>query len=188
MVRYFSKFIPLLACLTLLLALSCNTHTEPTAPVMYQTGDVIENPDFIRVPPPRDPAIQTQLSGTTSYTVSARDGGTIVHGRVRLDFPPRALRKDTEIQVAMDCGDDDDCELFIFDLGPDGLDFRHPVTLTLDLVDTEAEDDAGNMVIAWFNEEMQHWEVIEMLAPPDDDHIRGHLYHFSKYSGVGGYR
>ncbi len=172
------KAFALLACLALLLAsIGCNPGT-PTAPSSAPVN-VVESPNFIRILSTSSKGVQDlSLSATVaSKMITAENGGVISNGRVTLVFPPNALDEDTEITVEMDT----DGTLGV-ELKPHGIQFSHPVIMTMDLVGTTAEGRGGTSAILWFNETQEWWEVIHKVQSHNNE-IVTKLNHFSKYKG-----
>jgi hypothetical protein len=109
--------------------------------------------------------------------ITAENGGVISNGRVTLVFPPNALDEDTEITIEMDT----DGTLGV-ELKPHGIQFSHPVIMTMDLVSTTAEGRGGTSAILWFNDMQEWWEVIDKVQSHNNE-IKTKLNHFSKYKG-----
>ena len=109
------------------------------------------------------------------------NGGKLSNGVVTLDFPRGALNLDAHISIEMS-----PTGLMVFELGPHGLRFNKPVVIELDLKDTSHEGKAHEVDIMWWDPRNKQWHTIEQLRDKDEDTPRAVLWHFSKYSGVGG--
>jgi len=166
----------LLACSTLLVAsLGCSNPGTVTAP--DSTPIVVASPNFVHIlsTSKGDPSLAT--SASASATVSAEFGGIVSNDRVTLEFPPGALSQDTQITIDMH----DDGTLGV-DLSPHGIQFNKPVTMSMDLNGTTAEDMADDTSTLWWNEDLEQYERMEK-APSASNENRCYLEHFSKYKG-----
>lgn len=173
-----SKAFALLACSVLLVAsIGCSPGT-PIAP-SSTPHYVIESPNFIRILSASNGAQNMSFTvPTVSKVVSADQGGTITNGRVTLVFSPHALEADTEITIEML----NDGTLGV-ELGPHGIQFKHPVTMTMDLGGTTAEDCSSNCTTYWYNENQDWWEIVEKGNSGNPNELSASLEHFSKFRG-----
>lgn len=175
------KAFALLACSTLLVASIGCSPGSPTAPSSVPLN-AVESPNFIRILSTSSKGVQEMslTADVATKMISARDGGVISNGRVTLEFPPHALDKDTQITIEMDT----DGTLGV-ELKPHGIQFAHPVVMTMDLAGTTAEGRGGTSVTLWFNETLEWWVVIEKIQSHNNV-IKSKLNHFSKYKGTMG--
>lgn len=109
------------------------------------------------------------------------DGGRISNGIVTLIFPEGALRDEVDISISMDPSG-----LLIFDCAPHGIQFRAPVKVELNLAGTNYEGKASEVDIMWWDARNQEWVRIHQVGDKGSNTARAVLWHFSKYSGVGG--
>jgi len=172
----------LLACSTLLIAsMGCESVTAPEVP---QDFDTVGSPNFVRILSTSSHGGHEPMmaSGPMSQMVSAADGGTVTNGRFTLEIPAGALSNDTEITMEMLQGGTLGVEL-----GPHGLTFNTPVTLSMDLHGTTGQGMAATVVTYYDNESSGQHEPMPMAAPADENTTRAMLSHFSRYrDGVGG--
>jgi hypothetical protein len=142
------------------------------------------SPNFVRILSTSDKSVDQLhlVSGTTSKVISAESGGVITNGRITLEFPPFALGEDTEITIAMLS----DGTLGA-DLGPHGIQFNKPVTMTMDLQDTNAEGNSDSVDTFWWNSDEDWYEKMPKVTSRTPNKISATLEHFSRYKGgVGG--
>ena len=174
------KALALLACSALLMtSLGCNPGNV-TAP--QSTAEVVTNPNFIRILSTSKGVTDLSRTSGASKVISAERGGTLTQGRVTLEFPAHAVDFDTEITIEL-TGDG----TLGVELGPHGIQFNRPVTMTLDLEGTSAEGNASASSTLWYNEELDRWERVRAADGSDENRLRSELDHFSKYNGgVGG--
>jgi len=69
------------------------------------------------------------------------------------------------------------------ELGPHGIQFNRPVTMTMDLRGTSAEGQASAATTLWWNEEQGWFEMIDKIDSTDPSSLSSELEHFSKYHG-----
>jgi hypothetical protein len=122
------------------------------------------------------------VSGTTSKVISAENGGVITSGRFTLEFPPFALSEDTEITIDML----NDGTLGA-ELGPHGIQFNRPVTMTMELQDTSAEGNSESVDTLWWNSVENWYETMPKVDSETPNKLSATLNHFSHYkAAVGG--
>ena len=110
-----------------------------------------------------------------STLISAETGGTINLGRYSLTFPPGALTEDTEITIRQSTS-----STMTLELGPHGLQFQKPVTLSANVGGMKLDPTASVVGVAWFNENTAVWEHISEM-PAGTTEISAELWHFSDY-------
>ena len=174
-----SNALALLACSALLVAsIGCSpgTPTDPSS----TPQNVVVSPNFVRILSTSDKSgDQLHLvSGLTSKVISAENGGVISNGRVTLEFPPFALSKDTEITIEML----NDGTLGA-ELGPHGIQFNRPVTMTMDLEGTNAEGNSDAVDTFWWNSDDNWYEKVPKVDSGTPNATSATLQHFSKYKG-----
>ena len=178
-----SRAFALLACSVLLVAsIGCSpgTPTDPSS----TPQNVVVSPNFVRILSTSDKSVDQLhfVSGLTSKMISAETGGVITNGRVTLEFPPYALSEDTEITIEML----NDGTLGA-DLGPHGIQFNRPVTMTMELQNTSAEGNADVVETFWWNSDENWYEKMPKVDSGTSSTLSATLEHFSRYkAGVGG--
>jgi hypothetical protein len=145
-------------------------NAEPT---LYGISSTPDNPDL---------AVYRIEGKSRGYLVSADKGGVVGNGRVSLEIPAGALDEDTYISMEMV-----DKSNLVVEFGPEGLVFNKPVTMTMKLTGTVAENRAATTRIKWYNPENGKWDEIPNLPVASPDKVGALLEHFSKYGAdVGG--
>ena len=110
--------------------------------------------------------------------VSADLGGRLLLYDVQLYFPPRALSSDTLIFVNIP-----DLSVFANHFGTDGLAFNVPVQVVMSYRDADLSGvDESSIKMAWFNEEIGKWDIIDCSLNQDDKTVTAYVEHFSAYA------
>jgi hypothetical protein len=115
------------------------------------------------------------LSGESYRTrhVSAAKGGSVKFSRYELKIPAGALAQDTYITVR-----DPGNGYLMCDLGPEGLHFRTPITLEVDLKGTGVT--GSEWSIFWWNPASNLWE--DQHGVCSGEKVVAQLSHFSLYA------
>lgn len=172
-----SKAFAMLASAILLIAsIGCDPGTL-TAP-SSAPDNVVDSPNFITVLSTSKGVSDLSLAPAVSTVVSAEEGGRVVCGPFKLEFPPKALDEDTEITMSVI----DDGTLSV-ELGPHGIRFNAPVVLSMDLEGTSAEGMADQALTLWYDEEDGIYLLMPKLPSDDKNTLKSQLEHFSKYAG-----
>ena len=172
-----SKAFAMLASAILLIAsIGCDPGTL-TAP-SSAPDNVVTSPNFITILSTPKGAPELSLTPSTSRVVSAEEGGRVVCGPFKLEFPPKALDEDTEITMSVI----DDGTLSV-ELGPHGIQFNAPVILSMSLEGTSAEGMADQSATLWYDEEDGIYVMMPKLSSEDKNTLKSQLEHFSKYAG-----
>lgn len=138
---------------------------------------------------PVDPG-QTGSTATTSTDAYAEafirsdTGGTLTLGNNRIYFPPRSLREDTLVSIVREGGNT------VFDLAPDGIEFKRPVLLTLEMAPVGGfgvRRPFSFPAIYYFNEVTSEWENIGGVPDYSERVISTTIEHFSRYGTVSPY-
>jgi len=201
-IDYKNTFALLTALALLLAMLGCSSDSDLTA-----ISDADVSTDVSIAPPPgaikilpgknADPRIQmgewdysgddnfyeekfVELEEAVVEEISVR-GGKITNGIVTLIFPEGALTRDVDITLQMDPSG-----LLIFECGPHGLQFNAPVKIELNLEGTNYENMAKQVDVKWWDSANKKWVKIRQIRDKNNNTPRAVLWHFSKYSGVGG--
>jgi hypothetical protein len=100
------------------------------------------------------------------------DGGFLQMGSYSLEIPANAVSQRTFIEMEQISAGD-----WPVELSPHGIQFKVPVTLSMNASDQEGVESLG---IHWWNPESQLWE----RQPSDVENgvVSAHLTHFSRYS------
>lgn len=157
----------------MLAALGCGTYS-PVAPsndALLMPG--AENPDFAVLLSASKGSDEVLRSAVASCVISAKDGGVVGNGYFSLYFPPGALEEDTEISIEMP-----EFPSAVVRLSPHGIQFKVPVTLSLDLAMVDPAS-VVNHDIVWLNEMSGLWESIGCSI--EDGFVKSKLEHFSDY-------
>lgn len=164
-------FLTSLALGSALILTGCGLESSATAP---ETGGVTGQ--FIRIPEAEHGRLVSNRSlpaPIAEQLISADQGGTMTLGRVTLSFPPGALTEDTVISMALSGPDGTQMELL-----PHGIQFQHPVTLSVDL--TNLVSPTSQWVgVAWWNDQHSRWD--EISRHPASNTASALLWHFSQY-------
>jgi hypothetical protein len=173
------RFLTVSTFLSVLAAMGCGTYS-PVSPSQDDTPGV-ENPVFVRVLTTSMGSsgremIQTS-STSVSMVVSAETGGTVSNGYFSLYFPPGALDEDTEITIDMPRYPE-----AVVELGPHGIEFNKPVTLSLpyNVVDSSAD----SYRVVWYDENNGVWSEVGGIST--DGTVNAYLEHFSQYGALAG--
>ncbi len=108
------------------------------------------------------PGESPDLGAATEAMITAADGGEVAlaEAGVKLSIPAGALAEDTMIsaEVVSRSGLPDAAMLAgnVVEFGPDGLTFEQPVTLELEVGDTNIPENAV-VSIAWYDDEADAW-------------------------------
>lgn len=104
-------------------------------------------------------------------------GGTVSLLEMTLQVPPMSLNKNTNITVEMP-----DPELYLYDFGPDGLQFNVPATITIsyDNADLSGRNES-NIRLAWWDENSQKWVDMPCTVDYSANTVTGTIEHFSSY-------
>jgi len=174
----------LVVALTFVLGCSSDNIMGPAAVATPGDGGSEGGGYFNIVPDPEGEfrlEIPVANSGkATSALVSAEKGGVVSLGRFTLEFPPGALPADTEIEISVT-----DPTLVMCELGPHGLHFNKPVTLTVDYGGTPAEQlesSSETLGVYWYNEDAGRWQIVGRNIDVDRNLSRAQLEHFSDYA------
>jgi len=170
-------FAMLASAILLFASIGCDPGTL-TAP-SSAPDNVVDSPNFITLLSTSKGALDPAMTPSASSVVSADEGGRVVCGPFRLDFPAGALDEDTEITMNVI----DDGTLGI-ELGPHGIQFNVPVTLSMNLEGTSAEGMASQSSTLWFDEDDGIYIMMPKIPSQDDNILKAQLEHFSKYNGV----
>ena len=152
----------LVVALTFVLGCSSDSIMGPAAVSTPGDGGSEEGGYFNLVPDPQG-RFGLEIPGakagkSTSALVSAENGGVVSLGRFTLEFPPGALAADTEIEISVT-----DPTLVMCELGPHGLHFNKPVTLTINYGGTPAEElesSSQTLGVYWYNETTGCWQLV----------------------------
>lgn len=123
-----------------------------------------------------------EVGEQASKTITASDGGVLEteSGSATLDIPADALAEDTELVVnTLDTADQPDAEnlgSYVFDFGPDGLEFESPVTLSLKLASDVPEGKTAHIATL----EDGKWKNISS-SQIKDGKVSASITHFSLY-------
>ena len=172
-----SKAFAMLASAILLFAsIGCDPGTL-TAP-SSAPDNVVDSPNFITVLSTPKGDSDLSMTPSAASVVSADEGGRLVCGPFKLDFPAGALDEDTEITMEIF----DNGTLGI-ELGPHGIQFNVPVTLSMNLEGTSAEGMASQSSTLWFDETNGIYIMMPKIPSQDENTLKAQLEHFSKYNG-----
>lgn len=174
-IRVSTNALALLACSALLLA-SFGCSSDGILAPKLESADAGGTPNFVRILSTSGDVVFDMSAEPVSTVISAANGGTLSNGRVTLEFPANALSEDTEISIDML----NDGTLSV-ELSPHGIQFNHPVLLTMDLSGTDAEGNASSVTTYWFNEASNSYEEMPMVGT-DSNLTHCLLEHFSRYS------
>jgi hypothetical protein len=94
----------------------------------------------------------------------------------RFLVPPGALLSPVLISVAAVAAGTPFGDVAVFDFGPDGLAFKVPVKLTLQVSDPEGMTKR----LYWWNPSSGRWQLVN-VAPVKDGEVTFNVAHFSKY-------
>jgi hypothetical protein len=174
----------LVVALTFVLGCSSDNIMGPAAVATPGEGGSEGGGHFNLVPDPEG-EFGIELPGAregkaTCALVSAENGGVVSLGRFTLEFPPGALAADTEIEISVT-----DPTLVMCELGPHGLEFNKPVTLTIDYGGTPAEQleaSSQTLGVYWYNEATGRWQLVGRNIDVDRNLSRAQLEHFSDYA------
>lgn len=141
-------------------------HAEPETQLVVQRNS--------------DEAGTDTLSGLIDFTVkliSNTLGGTISLLDMTLDIPANSLDRMTSITVEMP-----NPVLYIYDFGPDGLQFNIPATITIsyDYADLSTVDES-QIRLAWWDEANATWVAMPCTVDESSKTITGQIEHFSSY-------
>jgi hypothetical protein len=164
------RFLTTITFLSVLAAMGCGTNS-PVSPSQDNTMPGVENPLFVQLVTSAGSS-RDMLGSAGSALISADEGGIVTNGYYSLYFPPGALSEDTEITIEMPRYPE-----AVVELGPHGIQFNKPVTLSLDL--GAIDSDATSFRVYWFNEGTALWENIG--GSTDDGAASVELEHFSDY-------
>lgn len=118
---------------------------------------------------------------STDGALSAAEGGTVTAAGLTLVVPPGALAEDTSITVdVLDTAglpDAADIVSSVYDLGPDGLTFLSPVSLTLTAT---VPDDGRTPTVAWLQDGA--WTPVASTVSGDD--VVAAVDHFTVFAVV----
>lgn len=146
-----------------------DTITEPqTASVLLRDEDAINSNPLI------------DLITSTLRFVTRLLGGVVSVLDVTLEIPPLALERNTQISV-----DIPDPGLFVYDFGPDGLQFQKPATITISYEYADLTNiDQSKIRLAWWDENAQQWIDQPCILDPVTRKVVGQINHFSAYGLV----
>ena len=165
-----------IALLTLALTLwGCGRDQGPASPQSEQV------PNFVATP------LESGASGSSEsgkptrvgtpidvrQVIPSATGGTISNGRYTLIVPPNALSQDTEYRVRDDNNGYAECDLY-----PHGAQFNVPVTLVMDLRNSNANVFTQ---IFWWDDVHRIWVPMGGVYNPVTRTLTCQLPHFSKY-------
>ncbi|MBN2071777.1 MAG: hypothetical protein JW814_10000 [Candidatus Krumholzibacteriota bacterium] len=163
-------FLTSITFLSVLAAMGCGTNS-PVTPSQDYTLPGVENPLFVQLIASSGSTHEI-IGSSSSNIVSAEEGGIVTNGYYSLYFPPGALDEDTEITIEMPRYPE-----AVVELGPHGIQFNKPVTLSLSL--EKVDSAASRFVVYWFNEESSLWENIGGVTYGNATSVE--LEHFSEY-------
>jgi len=107
-------------------------------------------------------------------------GGVVSVLDVSLEVPPMALERNTQISI-----DIPDPNLFVYDFGPDGLQFQKPATITISYDYADLTNiDQSKIRLAWWDENAQQWIDQPCTIDPIAKKVIGPINHFSAYGLV----
>ena len=177
-----------LALVTALLLAGCSKSLL-TAPDPATTNDPVVQNDARQAPQPPSllggslPILDQLLSWVTVVTKLVRkDQEMVVTGhRWSLQFEKGSLSEDATVTIQ-----DYDANVLDVQFGPHGTQFPVPVTLTVDLSNTDADPSAPRYngcqpTLYWLNDETNKWEEIPGRLDAVNKKLIVKLPHFSRY-------
>lgn len=146
-----------------------DTITEPQmANVLLRNEDEINSNPLIN------------LITSTLRFVTRLLGGVVSVLDVTLEIPPLALERNTQITV-----DIPDPSLYVYDFGPDGLQFQKAATITISYEYADLTNvDQSKIRLAWWDENAQQWIDQPCTVDPIAKKVVGPINHFSAYGLV----
>lgn len=147
--------------------------TDPSNPPDPELAEVEDRyvPDIDHGPTPTAPA------GSTERMISNILGGRIDHGKVRLDVPAGALDVTTSTIFKVEIPSGNALRVNLY---PHGVQFRKPVTLTIDLSD--ATNVGEHVALYWWDEDGKVWKNVGGTYDPVTKILVTKLDHFSSYA------
>jgi len=104
-------------------------------------------------------------------------GGVVSLLDVTLKIPPLALDSNTLISI-----DIPDINLYVYDFGPDGLQFNKPATMIISYKYADMNGvDESKIRLAWWDEGAGKWSDMPCVVDPVENTVTGPVYHFSSY-------
>lgn len=147
------RFLTAITFLSVLAAMGCGTNS-PVTPSQDSTMPGVESPLFAELVTSSGSSGRDMVAtASVSQLVSAAEGGVVTNGYYSLYFPPGALDEDTQITIDMPRYPE-----AVVELGPHGIQFNEPVTLSLSVDRVESLADSYD--VYWFNEDTALWENI----------------------------
>jgi hypothetical protein len=110
--------------------------------------------------------------------VDPDQGATLTVGRFTVTIPPGAVDEPILLTIQDACSP---MGVFV-QLGPHGQHFNVPVTLSMDLSGTTAEQ-WSDVTIYWYDEDADEWVDMGGTWDPASDVVTASLDHFSLYGG-----
>lgn len=113
-------------------------------------------------------------------TVSRLLGGVVSLLDVSLQIPPLALDSNTRISIEIP-----DLDYYVYDFGPDGLQFNKPATMTISYKNANMNGvNESNIRLAWWDKDAGNWVDMPCVVDQTNNIVTGPVYHFSAYGLV----
>lgn len=113
----------------------------------------------------------------TEQVISAATGGRLVLLDVILDIPAGAIANDTLFSIFIP-----DDEIFFNEFGTNGLEFDHPVTVTMSYRDADLSGVTESTIrIGWLNEKTGVWQDMVCTVDYANKTVTTQVHHFSAY-------
>ncbi len=108
------------------------------------------------------------------------DGGEISLEDIEIEFKKDAIGKDEEIEVTIDIPDP---SIYLFDLGPDGMEFKQKVDIRVYLNNANFNGiDPNDLVYIWWDEGKGEWVEEGGNYKEKDNYIEIKTKHFSYWA------
>ncbi len=124
-----------------------------------------------------------ELDVLVSAPINAIGGGQIDikngEKRHKFDVQPGSMSRNAVISVKLEIDLLKGRNALIFEFGPDGLSFRKPAKLTVDMRDVDTA--AVNANLYYYDSSMKDWILIEKAAVKNGK-ATFNIFHFSKYA------
>jgi len=115
--------------------------------------------------------------GTESASIVALEGGRLKNGPHKMDVPPKALKYDTQMYIAVQ--DNDYIEV---DFGPDGW-FEAPIKITMSYEEGDLDgSDPSTLALNWYDESTGEWVKVGGVVDQRRKTVTADVWHFTQYT------
>jgi hypothetical protein len=179
--KNFFVYLAVLALFGILLGVVGCAKQDPVSP-----GASGQPPQFLKHK--SRPGLSVEATFYAEKFVKAEEGwkisiGDDIAGYSTLAIPPKALRRDTQIQFSFTSAGEIGSSLSDVTFGPDGTQFRRPVLIGISYKDADLTGvNEKQLGIYYFNEEEDEWEKIPSRVDSRNKVVYAYVYHFSRYA------